>query len=547
VSHDNDDRQLQTDTRVDALSGTGTVDFKVPGLTVLWHPDPQRVGEMAPLPGLTTGQSAELSRLEPAFASPQAAAVRPLKDPYLSRRPIRLQPAARGAVRLVASGTPTDLVADGEPVFQEHVVAAERLEEGVVLLLANRVVLLLHSVQPFLSHRVPDYGMVGDSAAMVRVRRDIEHVCDQPIPVLIRGETGTGKELVAAAIHKAGPRCHGPFIALNMGAIPPSLAAAELFGAARGAFTGADQKRDGYFQKAEGGTLFLDEVGETPPEIQVMLLRALETRTVQPVGSTQSERVDVRLTAATDSDLEEAVAAHRFRAPLFHRLIGYEVRLPALRERRDDFGRLFLHFLRQELERLGESRRLEPRPDGRPWVPAHLVAQLAGHDWPGNVRQLANVVRQMVIASRGAPALRGSDPMSEPRRLPRTPSDADREGAPRAEPSDSTADADALGEREPPRRGPYRSPAAIGEAELRAALKANRWHLRATADQLRISRPSLYDLIERHPGIRKARDLSREEIDAARARAGGDLDAMVEALEVSQRGLLRRMTELGLR
>src|SRR6185369_2634420 len=191
--------------------------------------------------------------------------------------------------------------------------------------------------------------------------------------------------------------------AVNMGAIPPALAAAELFGAARGAFTGADQRRTGYFSQAHGGTLFLDEIGETPPEVQVLLLRALETGEIQPVGAEAPRRVDVRVLAATDADLEEAIAAGRFRFSLFKRQTAYEIRLPALRERREDFGQLFFSFLRQELEALGEAGRLDdPGPRGDPWLPAPLVARLAAADWPGNVRQLRNAARQIAIGNRGA-------------------------------------------------------------------------------------------------------------------------------------------------
>ncbi len=294
-----------------------------------------------------------------------------------------------------------------------------------------------------------------------------------------------------------------------------------------------------------------------------MLLRALETRTIQPVGSTESQKVDVRMIAATDSDLGEAVEQQRFRAPLLHRLAGYEIHLPPIRQRRDDFGRLFLHFLRLELERLGEGHLLEPAEGERPWVPAELVARLAAYHWPGNVRQLGNVVRQMVIASRGSSSLRAGPQVREllrdvpfTRASGRPRNDEDDEGSTDTRSSDSAADstADLPGPAPadapaPLRRGAerYRSPAGIGESELVDALRANRWHLRATAAQLGISRSSLYDLIDRSPGIRKASELSREEIEEARVLTDGKLDAMVESLEVSERGLLRRMTELGLR
>src|SRR5262249_36055632 len=148
-----------------------------------------------------------------------------------------------------------------------------------------------------------------------------------------------------------------PFLALNLGALPPSLAAAELFGATRGAFTGAEQARRGYFRRAHGGTLFLDEIGETPQEVQPLLLRGLESGEIQPLGSEERVHADVRIVAATDTDLEQAVATGRFRGPLLHRLGGYAIRLPALRERRDDIGRLLVHFLRCELAALGEEHR----------------------------------------------------------------------------------------------------------------------------------------------------------------------------------------------
>jgi two-component system, NtrC family, nitrogen regulation response regulator GlnG len=236
--------------------------------------------------------------------------------------------------------------------------------------------------------------------------------------------------------------------------------------------------------------------------------------------------VDVRLIAATDADLEAAVSAGRFRAPLLHRLSGYEIFLPPLRVRREDFGRLFLHFLGQELEGTGQTGRLATAPDARPWMPANLVARLAAYDWPGNVRQLRNVVRQLAIAGRDLPEV-PVGPVIE-RLFQEAPSSPE---VPRPAPQ--------------PSRPAWRRPEDVREDELLAALRANRWRLQPTAAQLGISRSSLYDRIDRSPGIRKAVDLSQEEIEAAFARCQGDLDAMVEELEVSKRGLQRRMKSLG--
>ncbi len=284
-------------------------------------------------------------------------------------------------------------------------------------------------------------------------------------------------------------------------------------------------------------------MGETPPEVQVLLLRALETREIQPVGSDERHRVDVRLLAATDLDLERAVETGRFRAPLLHRLAGYEVRLPTLRERRDDFGRLFFHFLREELASLGNADRLatspEERPGVRPFVPANLVARLAELDWPGNVRQLRNAVRQIAIAGCDT----GESGMwLQAERLfqeaARTAADDD----------DGEGTHQPLAERSEPKtpRPRSKSPRDLTDDELIAALRAERWSVQKAAAALGISRGSLYDRIEKSPKIRKAPDLSREEIEACRERFGGDLDGMVAALEIPRRVLQRRMTELGM-
>jgi DNA-binding NtrC family response regulator len=502
---------------------------RVPGLTVVAHPDVRRIGERVALPEISSGRAVELSRLAPLFSPPGGGAPEPLADPHLSRSPLLLGPgSAPGAVLVRRGDSSMAVEVEGRPVQAEHLCSADDLERGALLLLAERIVLLLHRMPPVPARETERFGLIGDGAAMARLRADIRRVADLEVAVLLRGETGTGKELVARAIHRSSPRRSRPYLAVNMGAIPPTLAAAELFGAARGAFPGAGERRAGYFSQAHGGTLFLDEIGETPAEVQVLLLRALETGEVQPVGAEAPRRVDVRVLAATDADLEAAIEAGRFRAPLLHRLNGYEVRLPALRERREDFGQLFFAFLRQELEAMGEGERLaDPGPRGTAWMPAPLVARLAAADWPGNVRQLRNVARQIAIGNRGA--AQAELPPAVLTILERRP-----ESGSGVRPPPSTP------------RPSYRRPADVGEEELLAALAANRWKLVPTAAQLGISRTALYTLIDRCAGIRKAADLDRAEIVEAMARHGKDLDAVVEELRVSRHGLQLRMTELGL-
>jgi len=510
-------------------------------LTILGHPQLQRVGERAALLDLSSGREALLSRGEPGFAPPGESALQPLAVPYLSRRPWLLRPAAGGGVRLLQGDSPISLAANGEPVDGEAGFSAAEVERGVVLLLAGHVVLLLHRFRSVFDDSLPRYGLVGLSDSILDLCRQIARVADLNVPVLLRGESGTGKELVAAALHHASSRRDRPFLALNMGALPASLAAAELFGATRGAYTGAEHARRGYFRRAHGGTLFLDEIGEASQEVQPLLLRALESGEIQPLGSEEPARVDVRVVAATDADLEQAVAAGRFRAPLLHRLGGYAIRLPPLRERRDDIGRLFFHFLREELAVVGEERRLtDPGPEAQPWPPAAWIARLAAAPWPGNVRQLRNVARSLAIESRGT-----GEGAAETQ-LPLAIEELLREETSPTESGPPSGPAAASPATSVPPRTVFRSPQDVSEEELLAALAAHRWQPRAAARQLGISRPSLYFLLDTFPGTHKAMDLSGEEIAAAGERCGGRLREMAAMLQVSEAGIRRRMKQLGL-
>ncbi|HYU33438.1 MAG TPA: sigma-54 dependent transcriptional regulator [Thermoanaerobaculia bacterium] len=506
--------------------------LRLPTLTILYHPDLRRIGARAFLSELLVGREVLVSRNQPDLARPDQLAGEPLEDNHISRRPFRLRAAQDGGIDLLLDDSRTAVVAQGVSVLQEHRFSASEVEHGAVLELSGRVVLLLHLTIPLGQTPPPRFGLIGDSPGLLRVRADIQRVSDLEVPVLLRGETGTGKELAARAIHEAGPRRSGPFLGVNLGAIPPTLSASELFGAVRGAFTGSVTQQEGYFRRAHGGTLFLDEIGEAPPEVQVMLLRALETGEIFPVGSQSALRADVRVIAATDVDLEGRVRDGGFRAPLLHRLSGFEIWLPPLRERREDVGRLLFHFLRQELARIGEGHRLDPesRLCDPLWLPPRLVSRLARYEWPGNVRQLRNVARQLVIGSRGLSHLE-IGPQVE--RLLRA---EDTAGSGEQPPEVSLPS--------PPPR--WRKPSEVGEEELLATLRESRWDLKAAATALKISRTSLYALIDESPRIRKASDLTGEEIERCFREEGGDLDAMVERLEVSKKALGRRLREMKL-
>jgi two-component system nitrogen regulation response regulator GlnG len=502
----------------------------VPALTIVSHPVARRAGERLLLEELDAGQEVSLSRNSPDFSRPGQSLGLPLADPFLSRKPLWLRPLPGGGVRLSAGESGLRVMVAGEPLQAEKELSAEALDQGVPLELSERVVVLLHRA-PLEPSPGEELGMVGQSRGMRRVREDIARVADLDMPVLIRGETGAGKELVAQALHQRSPRRRERFVSVNLGALPKELAAAELFGARRGAYTGATQDREGFFRAAHGGTLFLDEVGEASPEVQALLLRVLETREVYPVGGHAPVPVDVRLVAATDANLEEQIQEGLFKAPLLHRLAGYEIRVPPLRERREDIGALFLHFARQELEVLGEAWRLEQeKPEAAPWLPASLAGRLVRYAWPGNIRQLRNLARQLVVRSRGQPYLQ-ADPHLE-QELERGPAPVSSQAPAPAEPSAPTA--------------PRRKASEIGGQELLSALRESGWNLKAAASRLGISRSSLYDVIERSPHIRTSQDVSPEELRRCFHECQGDLDAMVQRLEVSKRGLLGRLRELGL-
>ena len=234
--------------------------------------------------------------------------------------------------------------------------------------------------------------LVGTGRAMQDVCKEIGRAAAKPVTMLIRGETGTGKELIARAIYQHSLRAKAPFIAINCAAIPENLLESELFGHERGAFTGADQRRIGRFEQANKGTLFLDEIGDLPSNTQVKLLRVLQQQTFQRVGGAEAISVDVRVLAATHRNLEVMIREGKFREDLFHRLNVVCLQLPPLRERREDIPVLVQHFLRKYAGDFGVES---------PTISPDAVAVLQADSWPGNVRELENMTRRLLLDARG--------------------------------------------------------------------------------------------------------------------------------------------------
>lgn len=234
-------------------------------------------------------------------------------------------------------------------------------------------------------------GIIGDSPALRQVLGAIEKAAVTDATVLLEGESGTGKELCARALHHGSARAGGPFVAINCAAIPDTLLEAELFGYERGAFTGATQRKPGKFEMAQRGTIFLDEIGEMPLAVQAKMLRAIETKRIDRLGSTSSIHVDVRIVAATNRRLRQAVAARQFREDLYFRLSVFPITVPALRDRKEDIPMLAIHFVERVCRDVGRKMTLSPA----------AIADLTACSWPGNVRELQNAIERAVILADG--------------------------------------------------------------------------------------------------------------------------------------------------
>lgn len=493
----------------------------VPCLTVLWHADVARVGERALLVDAAFGGSVALGRAAPLFGPRGAAALHPLGDRSVSRAPLHLRGTPDGGLALAIDGDHHPARVDGAPIASPRHLTGAELDAGVVLTLSSRVAVLLHRAAP--GGSAPnDFGLVGVGDGIERVRTAIARAAPEDIPVLLVGETGTGKELAARALHVHGTRRDGPFVAVNMAAIPQGTATATLFGHRRGAFTGAVTSGQGLFEAADGGTLFLDEVGDTPPEIQGMLLRTLETQELRPVGGPLRE-VDVRVVAAAEDVGGQGASA--LRSALLHRLAGLTIHLPPLRDRPEDLGVLLRHFVTRALAETAMGARVGTRDLGA-WITADLVARLAAHSWPGNVRELSQLATRLVVTSWESPVARLDghlDALATAR--PAVTRELERP-APPAPPARTRAAAD------------------LTVADLLDALERCEWRPTAAARVLGISKTTLYQRLNAH-GVTKAADLDATAVRRA-LEAEGAVDRAARALRVSQRGLVLRMRQLGL-
>ncbi|MBI5607721.1 MAG: sigma 54-interacting transcriptional regulator [Deltaproteobacteria bacterium] len=486
------------------------------GVTIVAHPDAGMIGAFGLLQ-LSQGP-VELSRLAPSFIRIDGARPVPLSDPHISRRPLTLS-LDDGALVITQANPPVAAWVQGQSLVDQRRFTAAEVHRGIVVRVSRQIAVFIHN-HGFVPWSHGEFGLAGLSGSMHDLRQQIRKVAQHEVPVLIQGESGVGKELVAHALHQASPRSTGPYVPVNVAAIPASTAASELFGHVRGAFTGAATEHDGFFARANGGTLLLDEIGELSHDVQAMLLRALETGEIQRVGDRRARKVSVRVVAATDRDIDSPQLAERLRAPLRHRLGGYTLRVPPLRHRKEDIPVLAMAFLQAEQRHYAETMGTH--------LPCAAIERMLLYNWPGNVRELRNVVRRLAIDGLGRSDAEIHESLDHVLR------------GPAADATQPEVSVTGNGPLQAPAAQPLR-PKAIDDAMLLAALQRHSWQISPTARYLGIARSSLYGLIDQCPAIRRAIAVPDDELQAALAQTNGDVDRAAEALQVSPRGLRLRV------
>ena len=510
-----DDSSTLTLGPLDTLTGSARGLPAVPALTILWHPDLDRVGDVAPLTGFLESDVVELNREAPIFFTPGSSVGRAIDHRAMSldNPPLRFA-STRGRLELRPGSGTTQVEVDGEPFTRSREVDASALRRGVVITVGRGFVFCLHTVHYPIS-RSPAMGLLGSSDAIEDVRRAITRTPDDKTLVLIRGESGTGKELAAKALHSTGARSTGPFISVNTGALRSETAAAALFGHEKGAFTGATDAQPGYFREAHGGTLFLDEIGLMPYDVQASLLRVLEDQTVHSLGTSRPRKVDVRVIAATDVALEQAVKSGRFLPSLHNRLTnGYPISLPPLRDRRPDVGLLLVAFLRQQFGGAGELQRIQwSGADGRGWLSSRAIASIALSHLPGNVRDLEGLARALRTCS--GPGARDTRTV--------------------------IAERLAVLEELAPASDGQASSKAKGPRDLAGALEASRWNRQRAMKVLNVSKATFYRLLGREPDVARLLHLSEQDLLRDLRACDGDLSRLAAKLQLPEDLVARRL------
>jgi DNA-binding NtrC family response regulator len=498
-------------------------------LSIIFHPQTDRAGEFAVLD--RRRRSRVLGRGSVEFRRGPTQDGAPLQERHVSRRALEIEFKGDGLVLRRPAGSCRCRVGGTELDHERH-LNQQALVRGVPLLLAHSVVLwLAYTQEPMQEDGVPDFGLVGGSRYMQGLRNQLLQAARSDLDVLLLGATGTGKEVVANAIHAAGQRAARPLVAVNVAAIPESLAPAALFGAARGAFTGADRARRGYFQQAAGGTLFLDEIGDAPAQIQPQLLRALQQREIQGVGAAV-EKIDLRVISATDADIDGSGSG--FKSALRHRLGAVEIVLKPLQQHREDIGELLNHFFALAFSREGRADLLPCSASS-----ARSVAGWAGlyhaclcYHWPGNVRQLINFCNQIAVASRAGLVIPPSVLLALAPAGQRDPEAATEP----AQVAKKVCEPASVAQR-------LRRILDVTEEEFARAMRDNCHEVKTVALSLGVSRQAVYRKIASSERYRLASEIPESELEQAVLNCKGDTLAAARLLEVSPSGLQARLRQ----
>lgn len=487
--------------------GMGQGGGRLLALTIIWHPDASRIGDQ--FLGSDGADRIRLARYEPLFYQPGSDGLA-LTHPGISRDPLQIMREPDDSVLIFPSASKMVVELNGKIIRETMHLTMAQIDAGVVLCLGGAVVLCLRYMQR-LPKNNPVAGIDGVGEAAISVRDQILQVARTDSTVLLLGETGTGKEMVARALHALSKRSAAVMVSVNMAALNESLASADLFGAVKGAYTGANFVRHGFFSEAGGGTLFLDEIGNAPQTVQPMLLRVLESGQYRPLGATQDQFSTARLIAATDQDLYGG----SFNQALLRRLESFIIEIPPLRMRREDIGVLILAILRKSNHASHTD------------LPTILINRFANYDWPGNIRQLTHILKRCLILLQS-----GEVPQFE-QLLAQTPGAPVQSG---------------------PGTGSWKATSSEKRVNLDhfdmnqvlTAMEQHYWQISAAAHALHLSRPSMYKLLANHPLIRDVEQIPTEEIRSALAACGGNMAACASRLKTPVEALRRHVRAAGL-
>lgn len=492
------------------------------GVTIAWHPDTSRIGQQ--FIGLGDTGLIEISRFIPNFRAPNGEAL-PIGHSGVSRDPLRLIRDLSDGITICPPNSRMIVEVNGEVITNPTFLSATQIEAGVILTLGRAVFICLHWMR-CLPKDNPVEGFIGVGSHAIHTRELIRLASGNDHVVLLLGETGTGKEVAAKGIHRLSKRASHKMVSVNMAALNESLAAADLFGATRGAYTGAQSSREGFFSEAQNSTLFLDEIGNTPAVVQPMLLRVLESGEFRPLGAARDAKSSARLITATDQDLYDET----FNQALLRRLESFIIRIPPLRSRREDIGLLILNFLRTQT-----VQDLKPEQ-----LPASFISDALNYEWPGNIRQLHHVLTRALLTLQMGEQPKLNDFVERPKITV-------TESAQLRQIRTTVKDFDATVSR-PARQSPVdrKKLKDLTEQDVIDAMEEHGWTIQYAAEHLGISRPSMYKLIENNGQIRRVEQIPSEEIRHEFQAVNQDIEACASRLKTPSEALRRHLKGLGL-